>query len=195
MKSCAAILLSFFLFTLINCQNDQQQSDKGAYSDKTDQRDHKHKNSQSPYAGQQNRDLKAFPPQVIKQLKRGSGMPFYGMAKPAELNSFPGPKHILESWDTLQLTPEQVDQVQAVYDTMQKQAVEVGQQLLRNEQKLDSAFANERIQLAKLKKFTAKSGTLYGKLRRVHLNAHLKARSILEEQQIERYDQWRGYTD
>lgn len=186
-----AIYFVIVIGALSACQGDGKQD---AHSHQNHSSKHRHDHQgQSPYAGQQKRDLKAFPPQVIKQLKKGSGMPFYGMAKPAELNSFPGPKHILEGQDTLQLTPEQVDKVQAVYDTMHKQAVEVGRQLLRNEQKLDSAFANERIQPAKLKKFTAKSGTLYGKLRQVHLNAHLKARSILEEQQIERYDQWRGY--
>ena len=46
----------------------------------------------SPYAGQQNRPVKALSPEDIAALRNGEGM---GMAKAAELNGYPGPAHVL----------------------------------------------------------------------------------------------------
>ena len=41
-----------------------------------------------PYAGQQQRDLKALSADEVKQYLEGAGL---GYAKPAELNHYPGP--------------------------------------------------------------------------------------------------------
>ena len=46
----------------------------------------------------------ALSPEDIQGLLEGRGM---GLAKAAELNSYPGPKHVLEMADALELTPEQ----------------------------------------------------------------------------------------
>ncbi len=55
----------------------------------------------NPYAGQQSRDLKALSAQEIDDLVEGRGM---GTSKAAELNHYPGPKHILDASRELQLT-------------------------------------------------------------------------------------------
>jgi hypothetical protein len=184
------------LFSVTGCQNDKQHQESTSAESQAPSKahkSHKHQQGHSPYAGQQNRDLKAFPPKMIKQLKKGSGMPFYGMAKPAELNSYPGPKHLLQGKDTLALTPNQISQIQELYDTMHKQAVATGQKLLSNERKLDSAFAANSISPKELDTLMARSGKLYGKLRHIHLKAHLKAKKVLSKNQINTYDRWRGY--
>ena len=49
--------------------------------------------SQSPYVGQQFREIKALSPQEISDYLSGKGM---GLAKAAELNGYPGPAHVLE---------------------------------------------------------------------------------------------------
>jgi hypothetical protein len=66
---------------------------------------------QSPYAGMQTRAIKALSDQQIADLRAGRGM---GMALPAELNGYPGPAHVLELADKLELTPDQRASVQAL---------------------------------------------------------------------------------
>ena len=48
----------------------------------------------SPYAGQQARAIKSLSDDDIASLRSGDGM---GMAKAAELDSYPGPRDVLRS--------------------------------------------------------------------------------------------------
>ena len=59
----------------------------------------------------QTRAIKALSDQQIADLRAGRGM---GMALPAELNGYPGPAHVLELADKLELTPDQRASVQAL---------------------------------------------------------------------------------
>ena len=61
-------------------------------------------NAQTPYAGMQARPIKALSDQQIADLKAGRGM---GLALAAELNGYPGPLHVLELADKLDLSAEQ----------------------------------------------------------------------------------------
>src|SRR5712691_2371518 len=58
----------------------------------------------SPYAGEQQRSIKALSERDIAELQSGHGM---GLAKSAELNGYPGPAHVLELAAPLELTAEQ----------------------------------------------------------------------------------------
>ena len=58
----------------------------------------------SPYAGDRTRELKALSAQELEAYVKGEGM---GMALPAELNSYPGPHHVLELAEELGLSVEQ----------------------------------------------------------------------------------------
>ena len=60
--------------------------------------------SQSPYMGQESREIKALSPQEISDYLLGRGM---GLAKAAELNGYPGPAHVLELAVQLEITSEQ----------------------------------------------------------------------------------------
>jgi hypothetical protein len=53
---------------------------------------------EQPYAGYEQRPIKALSAQQIADLKAGRGM---GLALAAELNGFPGPIHVLELADKL----------------------------------------------------------------------------------------------
>ncbi len=68
---------------------------------------------QTPYAGQHTREIKALSPPDIESYLAGQGM---GLAKAAELNHFPGPKHVLELADALNLSKEQLTQTQALFE-------------------------------------------------------------------------------
>src|ERR1700730_15628867 len=86
--------------------------------------------AQTPYAGMQNRPIKALSEQQVADLWAGRGM---GMALAAELNGYPGPSHVLELADRLELTTEQRATVQALFDSMKAQAAPLVSKLLEQE--------------------------------------------------------------
>src|SRR5579883_151022 len=71
--------------------------------------------AQSPYAGLEARPVKALSDEQIADLKAGRGM---GLALAAELNGYPGPRHLLDLADQLSLTPAQRAEVQRLFDAM-----------------------------------------------------------------------------
>lgn len=146
----------------------------------------------TPYAGQQTRTIKALSPEDVAGLLKGEGM---GMAKAAELNGYPGPVHVLALADRLRLTPAQRRRVQAVFDRMSAAAKSLGPQLVERERLLDRLFATAEITPARLAAATAAAAELRGRLRAVHLSAHLETRALLDPAQIALYQRLRGYGD
>lgn len=146
----------------------------------------------SPYAGLEEREIKALSDSQIASYLAGDGM---GLALAAELNGLPGPKHVLELADSLSLTKEQRTRVRGVFDSMRERAVELGRDIIAAERALDSAFAGGEIDHAALDAMTARSAALQGQLRSVHLAAHLDMRGVLTSDQIQRYASLRGYAD
>ena len=144
----------------------------------------------SRYAGQENREIKALSQEDVQGYLTGEGM---GFGKAAELNHYPGPKHVLESARELCLEKEQEDQTKGAYDRMHKLAVSLGRKIVEKERFLDHLFASGKIGAEELQKLTLEIGTLQGELRTVHLKAHLEMRQILTAHQVQRYDELRGY--
>ena len=148
----------------------------------------------SPYAGQQEREIKYLPSSDVDALRHGKGGALGGLAKPAELNSYPGPRHVLDSSEELNLTEEQKTQIQNLFEEMKAEAQPVGKDFLEVERKIDNAYANENMTEEKLETLLNRSGELYGQLRYVHLKYHFQTKDILTEHQVKKYDQIRGYT-
>src|SRR5215472_13669638 len=146
--------------------------------------------AQSPYAGMQNRPIKALSEQQIADLKAGRGM---GLALPAELNGYPGPVHVLELADRLGLSAEQRARVQSLFDAMKAEAVPLGEKLLGQETALDRLFASHAITAENLKTVTADIGVTQAALRDTHLKYHLATAQILSAEQMHRYAMLRGY--
>ena len=144
----------------------------------------------SGYAGQQAREVKALSAQEMADLAAGRGM---GLARGGELNHYPGPAHVLELRDRLGLTPAQVEAVQASFGRMETGAKPLGAELIRRERALDDAFKAGTVTPAGMASETEEIGTLQGRLRAVHLAAHLDMRSVLNAEQVARYDALRGY--
>ena len=142
------------------------------------------------YAGQQNREIKALSPQETADLLAGRGM---GMARAAELNSYPGPMHVLELRDQLGLSDEQVSAAQVSFRGMQAAARQLGAELVEQERMLDGLFRSGTITPARMTAYTEAIGLLQGRLRTIHLAAHLEMRELLTSDQIARYDDVRGY--
>ncbi len=144
----------------------------------------------SPYAGQELRSIKSLSPQDIEALRNGEGM---GFAKPAELNHYPGPRHVLDLAQELGLTPAQVTQTEALFAQMQSDAKDLGEELLDAEAALDRAFTDGDIDAETLEETLLEIGQIRARLRLVHLEAHLRQKALLTDEQIALYDKLRGY--
>ena len=98
---------------------------------------------QTPYAGMQNRAIKALSDSDINELRRGGG---WGLALAAELNGMPGPSHLLELKDNkIPLAADQVDKTQVLLDEMRKAAIPTGERLIAAEKALEAAFASGNV--------------------------------------------------
>lgn len=147
-------------------------------------------NTESPYVGQERRGIKALSVQEIEDYLRGAGM---GYAKAAELNRYPGPRHVLELATELALTDAQIAGTRKIHTAMQSRAAALGAELVAMEQELDRRFADESITAASLRQLVADIGVLEADIRYVHLIAHLEQTALLTREQARRYDRLRGY--
>ncbi|MBI1746198.1 MAG: hypothetical protein HYR55_06380 [Acidobacteria bacterium] len=145
----------------------------------------------SSYAGQEQREIKALAPEEIQSYLAGKGA---GLAKAAELNHYPGPAHVLELADQLQLNKEQKARTKAIFDAMQKAAVRQGKALIEKEQELDRQFAAGVVTADSLRSTLKQIGELQAEVRRSHLQAHIEQQAILTMAQIAKYDELRGYS-
>lgn len=151
-----------------------------------------HAHLQSPYAGQEKRAIKALSDEEIKNYLEGNGM---GFAKAAELNGFPGPKHILENESKLDLSSEQKRAVQESFEKMKARAIDLGKRIVENEKELDRLFGQSEITGDVVQAKTREIAGLQGDLRNAHLQAHLEMKKILSPRQVEKYKRLRGYTN
>jgi hypothetical protein len=143
-----------------------------------------------PYAGQHFRGLKALSEEEIAALRNGEGM---GFAKAAELNGYPGPRHVLDLAVELDLSASQKRQLTALYERMNAEARTLGAALIERERALDVLFAGGTVTPQNLGPETARISDIRGRLRAVHLSAHLEAKAALGPDQVARYNRLRGY--
>ena len=146
--------------------------------------------SQQPYAGLEARSIKALSEQQIADLRAGRGM---GLALAAELNGYPGPMHVLEMADALDLSSQQRAKMQELFAAMKAEALPLGERLIAQEAELDKAFAGKTVTPASLAAATDAIGTTHSALRQTHLKYHLSAVEVLTPAQIQRYSELRGY--
>ena len=146
--------------------------------------------AEQPYAGLQNRSIKALSEQQIADLTAGRGM---GLALAAELNGYPGPIHAVELAEQIQLTPDQVSKLKALFEAMKAETIPLGTSLVSQERDLNDDFAKHTITLARLEAVTQQIGTTQAALRAAHLKYHLSTVEILTPAQIARYNELRGY--
>ena len=145
--------------------------------------------AQTTYAGEQMRDIKALSAEEVAAYRNGEGM---GLAKAAELNHYPGPKHVLQLAE-LHLTPAQRARIEQQYAEMHKNAVDLGERIIAQERALDTLFSEQKADARSMREILRAIGALQADLRFVHLNAHLETRAVLSEEQVVRYDELRGY--
>ena len=104
---------------------------------------------QSDYVGQEKRQIKTLSKDDIHDLQNGNG---WGLAKAAELNGVPGPKHLLDMQGDIGLTAGQTSRIEEIYSDMKAQAIPLGKKLIEAERALNLAFAKREIDDQKLVK-------------------------------------------
>lgn len=146
--------------------------------------------AQSPYAGLESRPVKALSAQQLDDLKAGRGM---GFALPAELNGYPGPLHVLELADKLELTADQKTRVESLFAEMRAEAIALGARYVEQEAALERQFATRSATSETLTVATAAAAQAQGALREAHLKYHLSTAALLSPRQIQKYGELRGY--
>lgn len=144
----------------------------------------------SPYAGLDSRPIKALSAEQIEQYRSGKGM---GFAMAAELNGYPGPRHVLDLGKELELSPDQTEKVQKIFDAMLAQALRLGTEYVEQERRLDSLFASRTVTTGEMDALLGELGSTYSKLRGTHLRAHVQTAELLTQHQMRQYATLRGY--
>ena len=147
-------------------------------------------NLSQPYQGQESRDIAALSSDDIDDLLAGRG---WGLALPAELNGYPGPTHVLELADVLDLSADQKSEIEAIKLAMSTEARRIGKAYVEAERELDAAFEAGNINETELADLTQRAADILGSLRATHLNAHLEVTPLLSDAQIALYNDKRGY--
>ena len=147
--------------------------------------------STSPYVDQVSSAVRGLSDSEIQGLRRGEGM---GLARSAELNGYPGPRHVLDLAESLALAPNQRVTVEALHARMQAEAIVAGEALLAAHAGLESAFRTGSVTGAELTRLAGEVGRLEGELRAIHLRYHLLTAPVLNEDQRSAYARLRGYT-
>ncbi len=143
-----------------------------------------------PYAGLEEREIKALDPGEVEALLAGEGM---GFALAAELNGIPGPLHVLELAGPLELTSRQEGAVREIFRAMREETSRLGHEVVELERTLDRRFQHRHIDAALVRDLTQRIGLLRGEIRAVHLEAHLAVDPLLTDAQREAYVRLRGY--
>lgn len=141
------------------------------------------------YAGFHSREIKALSASDVEGLQQGRGM---GLALPAELNGYPGPMHVLELADELNLTEEQRERTEQAFERMRERASDLGEQVIESERELDRLFAERRATLEEIERLTDQTARRWGQLRAVHLEYHLHTLTVLDDEQVRQYVHHRG---
>jgi Spy/CpxP family protein refolding chaperone len=147
---------------------------------------------QQPYAGQDARQIKALTAEEVRQYLAGAGA---GFAKPAELNHYPGPAHVLELADELRLTAEQRERVTALMSAHKAEARSLGARVVDSERAIEALFHGSVADPAALAAAVREAARLQGEYRLAHLETHLRLRPLLTDAQVARYGELRGYAN
>lgn len=146
--------------------------------------------SESPYAGWQDRPVKALSDKQIDDLRRGRGM---SLALAAELNGYPGPRHVLDLAQPLQLTARQETALKELFNEMQSAAGALGSEIIAQEAVLDALFRSGKVTPQNLEAQVQTLGRLQSALRHTHLRYHLSTKALMSDDQLARYSELRGY--
>lgn len=149
-------------------------------------------NLRSPYAVHRGTAATGLLPEEVEGLVSGKGM---ALALAAEVNGYPGPRHVLDATEggQLALRPDQRATIERLHARMLEDAQAKGKEILQEEAALAQRFRHGHIDDASLRGALDRIGQLRAELRFIHLRTHLTTRALLTPDQIARYNAVRGY--
>lgn len=146
----------------------------------------------SPYLDRTDDAIAGLTPEQVDDLRNARGM---GYALPAELNGYPGPRHVLDLADGLELDASQRERMQALFDGMRTEAVAAGERVIAAHAALDARFAAGNATADDVSRLSHKLGDAEAELRAIHLSRHLDTMSVLTAHQVQQYQVLRGYAE
>ena len=146
--------------------------------------------TQSHHSSETGNEIKTLTSEQIKNYLNGEGM---GLAKTAELNHFPGPKHVLDLSKELKLSQAQIDSTEKIFGMMKEKAVYLGKIIIEKEKQLEQLFGSGKADEVSVKNLVTEIAEYQGELRFTHLNAHIQQKNVLTSEQILTYESMRGY--
>jgi Spy/CpxP family protein refolding chaperone len=124
-------------------------------------------------------------------LRAGLGM---GLAKSADDNGYPGPRHVLDMADKLVLSAEQRSRIAVTVAKMTAEAIPAAESTLKAEAALERLFVSKTATLQNIDEAAQLAGRRQVALQVIHLKYHLQVREILTPGQIAAYDALSGRT-
>jgi Spy/CpxP family protein refolding chaperone len=115
----------------------------------------------------------------------------FGMGFAADQHGYPGPMHVLELRDQLQLSAEQARQVEALMQAMFAESRPKSARLLEAERRLRALFAAGRADEAAVRAAVVEVEQARREVRLVHLLTHLRTRDLLTDAQRRLYHEAR----
>lgn len=122
-------------------------------------------------------------------LLKGLGM---GLATIADVNNYPGPKHVINLKTELGLTRDQLKKTEALDKVVSSSAIAKGEEIVQAEEELFKLFEAGTVSEKELRSKLEQIGKLRSDLRFIHLQAHLRMKQILTPDQIKQYSEIRG---
>lgn len=149
-----------------------------------------YRETEGPYAGLASREIAALSDEDIAGLRVGSGM---GYALTAELNGYPGPRHVLDLAEQLALTPEQKQTTETLLQAMEAETIPLGDRFIAAERELNTLFATRKADAQAIPGLTATAAKIEAELRSAHLKYHVLMLDVLTPEQVSKYATLRGY--
>jgi len=122
-------------------------------------------------------------------LKAGEGL---GAGRLAMQAGYPGPRHVLEMGDELELTAAQKEQIGTIFGGAKASFAKMGAELVEKEEALEAMFAAGDVDVGDMTKLAAEIGERQGELRAAHLAAHVRTREALTPAQLEKLSAMAG---
>lgn len=144
----------------------------------------------SPHRTPDDAPIRALSSERIEGLRAGQGL---GYALAAELNGYPGPRHVLDLATPLGLSDEQEAAARNLFDAMKAEAVPLGRALLAREQAIEDLFRSGTVSEYALLEATAAAASVEARLRTTHLKYHIRMADLMTARQRRLYDRLRGY--
>ena len=134
------------------------------------------------------RQMQATLDEIDRVIGQGLGA---GLAFAADQNGYPGPRHVLELKDLLQLTPAQEARITALQTAMFADARPKSARLLDAEARLRRLFADGGADEARVRTAVGEIERARAEVRLVHLLTHIETRAVLTEEQRRVYQEAR----